>query len=163
MSQHFRDIILRSMSRTLWVDAYASEVEERNANGDMTLRAASHGEDWMDVAPETPEAARAMALELCARIEKLNSRTVEDGFIVALVADGMRLARGQSLDAFEQDDGSDDLSDHLADQFGHYLVMEALGHGVAWTDDHEEQPLQLPSCENFTLRDEVPQPEASHA
>jgi len=28
-----------------------------------------------------------------------------------------------------------DADSQLADQFGHYLAMESMGHGVAWTDD----------------------------
>lgn len=34
-----------------------------------------------------------------------------------------------------------------ANLFGHYLAMEAMGHGVSWADDHEPHGLRVPHME----------------
>lgn len=40
------------------------------------------------------------------------------------------------------------------EEFGYYLAMESLGHGVAWSDDHEDHGLKIPDTEvGFSLED----------
>ena len=151
-SMTIREIILASMARTLWVAAYADEVEERAAEGDEAADSAMarNGADWMVIAPETPDEARTMAAKLCVEVEQLNGRTLEDGFTVALVADllGRVPSRARSIHR----ESPVDAADRLADTFGHYLAMQALGHGVSWEDDHAEMPLKLPYFSNGYLR-----------
>lgn len=36
-----------------------------------------------------------------------------------------------------------------AELFGYYLGMEALGHGVSWTDDHDPHDLIVPYTEFY--------------
>lgn len=40
-----------------------------------------------------------------------------------------------------------DFEDLDAREFGHYLAMQALGHGVSWFDDHARFALIVPSME----------------
>lgn len=36
-----------------------------------------------------------------------------------------------------------------AREFGHYLAMQALGHGVSWFDDHARFDLTVPHSEFY--------------
>lgn len=165
----FRTIILNSMARTLWVEAYMTEVGELAGEANdptveinpkaVEIQRSAIGHDWMDLAPQTPEAATTLAVKLCSEVEKLSEMTLEDGFTVALVADLARNEEAREVMSvrpvkFDQDATCPavDLADKLANTFGHYLVMEALGHGVAWEDDHAEMPLKMPfSFDNYEL------------
>lgn len=43
---------------------------------------------------------------------------------------------------------------HELEDFGYYLAMESLGHGVAWSDSHDDHGLKVPSTEvHFELED----------
>jgi len=35
------------------------------------------------------------------------------------------------------------------ENLGHYLAMEAMGHGVAWSDDHDPHGLDVPDQESI--------------
>lgn len=83
------------------------------------------GRDLMDVAPDTPLSAYAWAGELIGQLEALNKKGIHEIGYAAASADGVD---------WEDFDGND---------FGHYMAMEALGTGVAWTDDHEKLPFKL--------------------
>lgn len=146
----YREAILESIARTLWVTAWADEMEERGETKGWA------GADLMDLAPETPEAARVMTKAFVERIEKENDCTVEDGFILALVADGRAFPARHERGSWTKYPTREVAAIALADSFGHYLAMEAMGHGVSWKDDHAHQPLKLPhGVENYELRDEV--------
>lgn len=133
-----RDTIIASMAKTLWVTAWADEIEERSSQGDEAARAVMRNwprNDLMDLAPEVPPTAYVMAATLTSAIESLSQMPLE----AALAA------------------CCDVVDAEAADEFGHYLVMEALGSGVSWTDDGAPpHGMTLPvSFENFSLRDEV--------
>jgi hypothetical protein len=40
-----------------------------------------------------------------------------------------------------------ELEPKYVSDFGHYLAMQSLGHGVGWFDDHEHFELKLPLIE----------------
>jgi hypothetical protein len=88
----------------------------------------------MDIAPETTDDALAEAWRLMGRIEQANGLDIHAAYCKALKADG-------------QDYYAEGVAEANADEFGHYLAMEALGHGVGWADDHEPHGLQLPLIE----------------
>lgn len=125
----FRDAFLHGAARAFFVSAYADFVEdpEREQSGYDYL-SAGPGEDWADIAPEvTPPNAYAMAGELWAGLYHLNGEA--GPYTIALNAenaDGCEIA---------------------ADELGHYLAMEAMGHGVSWFDDHETFDLKVPDIE----------------
>ncbi len=140
-SAHRQDIIediVESMARTLYVDAYATAVERALEDGIPGAKDLSPGPggEWMDTVPRsTPRAAYKIADSLATEYEKLN-----DAHIYSL------LKRAAKADDEEWPVGSE-----YAEEFGHYLAMMALGHGVSWFDDHEEFPLKVPTIEGFFL------------
>jgi hypothetical protein len=148
-----RDTIIESAARALWLCAYADHVEDFQEHKSdypkrewkkhfcpASLRESAKcptfgtharpgpGEDWMDYAPPTGEPARAEARKLIAEIEKRNKIKVEDAYAKAEAAEGH-------------------LKEPTPEDFGHYLAMQALGHGVAWADDHPDHDLDLPLIE----------------
>jgi len=129
------DTIIESAARALFVQWWADQCSCGFDSETCRLDGDGH-EDWdadaehipndpggvelMDIAPDAPLGARECAVSLVTTIIKLNGLT----------------AWGEVCNRDEvQGDG---------EGFGHYLAMEALGHGVGWADDHDEHGLILP-------------------
>jgi hypothetical protein len=129
-----RDEIIASFTRTLFVDAYASFVERAQEDREPIddLPRAGAGEDWMDHAPETPLWTESEAQTAIDRIESMG-RTVERLYELA-------------SESCARDARSCVRKRHNPEQFGHYLAMQYVGHGVAWDDDHAMR-LHLPHGE----------------
>ena len=108
--------IVTGMARALFVSAWADRQEDRGKT--------YPGQELMDVAPRTPRYVYEQALRLMGRIEQANGMGVLILAIMAAKADGYA-----SLD---------DVPDNYVSNFGHYLAMQALGHGVGWFDSHAE-------------------------
>lgn len=125
----YDDEIRYGMARALWVTAYADAVEDDPDLEEMGYPAAGPGEDWVDVAPMTPPSAESAAFRLSEMIERANGVGIDDLFGEAAIADGVTV---------------DDLD---AEEFGHYLAMQALGHGVSWFDDHATFGIEIPHFE----------------
>jgi hypothetical protein len=143
-------IIVTAMARALFVQAYASQQEELQAEG-RRAKVAKPGQDWMDVAPPTPQAALFAAHNLCGRFEELNGMEILALFAKALRADRAD-GRPSTLDAEAlRYSDTDPQTPELARLFGHYLAMEAVGHGVSWFDDHERFELKFPFAFDFDL------------
>ena len=135
--------IIDSFTRTLFVQAYATFVEQANEDGEDTsdLPQPGPGEDWMDSAPETPESAVQAGLDGIAAIEKRYGVPIEE---LAFIASEECLKTRCHASR-----------DHNAEAFGHYLAMQYVGHGVSWSDDHAMQ-LDLPHGEfNIGSREEA--------
>ena len=126
----FDSDILEGMARALWVTSYADWVEQQDVTAQRELGARG-GQDWNDVAPETPESASDAARDLYLAISRANDKSPVDLLGEALRADGKK------------------FSSSLADSFGHYLAMQALGHGVSWFDDHAQFRLKVPGFEAY--------------
>lgn len=112
--------ILESMARTLWVTAYADAADawfEEEGQDHPDHPRARGGQDWFDVAPETPQEAKDKAAEF------FDELTQRNGLLI------------QAYEVIPCPKGSPST-------FGYYLVMEGLGHGVAWTD-HGYPPHKL--------------------
>lgn len=123
-----REGIIEGMARALWVTSYADYVEglskqERIAAGTPVSLS---GIEWMDESPSTPEAAEKAGAELAALYESENDMSLNDLERRAVEAEG------------------GDIDD---ENFGHYLAMMAMGHGVSWFDDHKKFSLKQPSIE----------------
>lgn len=128
-----RSIIVEAMARALFVSAYADAAEEADRDD---LSPGPRG-DWMDVAPETRDDAKEKAIEVVARIEKDNSITIEEAYAKAEAAEGHR-------------------KPPTPEDFGHYLGMQALGHGVSWMDDHPDHDLEVPYIEYYLDAEDLP-------
>jgi hypothetical protein len=122
--------ISEAMARALWVTAYADFIDEQRSEGKSRRQLEAEGfstcgggDDWMDVAPETPPQGLQAGRDLAALYEEVNGTSLDELAAAAAVADG------QDVDG---------------EEFGHYLAMMALGRGVSWFDDHAEFPLKTP-------------------
>jgi hypothetical protein len=127
--------ITEGMARALWVTAYADFVENLDAGErrELDVSRAGPGEDWADVAPETPRTAYDAAAQLEDLFYRQNARTMGGLLELAMAADGKAKA-----------------SSRYAELFGHYMAMEALGHGVSWFDDHKRFVVKFPHFEAMT-------------
>lgn len=120
MTESDREEILTSMARTLYVTAHADACEDEEAYPDYDRSdAPGAGGEWFDATTgETPAAAVTKAAEIAADFESRNGRTLEDA--------------GNAWAALEFYYGG---RAHDLNQFGHYLTMTYLGHGVGLWDD----------------------------
>lgn len=132
--------IVNKMARTLFVSTYADAIDNDEIQGD----AAGPGQDWMDVAPATPDRFQNEAWRLVGRIEQLNGMGLICLFAAACEADK------ESFEAMITRYHADALTEadwHYIGEFGHCLAMQSMGHGVSWFDDHEHFELKLPLIE----------------
>jgi hypothetical protein len=153
-----REQMIADMADTLFLDAYANHCDDGGDDGGTGNGAPCNGcelfayrdngehwkpgggEDWADFAPPLDHRnpytveARAQATELAERIEKDNGAPLPELYLRAVLR--------------EEDPEEYDV-DEDAPLFAHYLVMEALGHGVAWSDDHVDHELKLPDVEFY--------------
>lgn len=129
------DPIITGMARALFVSAFAAYQEELKAEGEPY--ASPGGGDWMTVAPETPLHAICAAYRLAGALEQANAMNLWAIYARSCVADGDETIAAGPL-------WEDDERQRL---FGHYIAMQALGHGVSWFDDHASFELVVPSIE----------------
>jgi len=143
------EAIVMGMERAIWVTSYADWADNqpretepkkqrtaawRVASGRAkVVHRAGPGEDWNDVAPESPASAGEAAEDLRVAIERKNGKTLSELLDDAAKADGVQPTL------------------RYADSFGHYLAMQAMGHGVSWFDNHKTFPLKLPHFEFHTF------------
>jgi hypothetical protein len=112
--------IQAKMARTLFVCALADKAEEIGYPGPS-------GADWMQFAPQTPEAANHAADYLIRTLEEVNpGATVANLFQRALAANP-----GLALDTALND-------------FAYGVAMQAQGHGVGWADNHQAFEMNFP-------------------
>lgn len=134
-SPGYSDEFREGAAKAYWADAYASEVEEADAEDELGPGA---GGDWMDVLPETPpsayEAAEKLEREL---VSESGYGSLNDLVQAAADADGV----------VAEDVDIEDL--------GHYMAMSAMGHGVAWEDDHEKFHYANIDLEAYAVRDDA--------
>jgi hypothetical protein len=134
--------ILDGMARGVFVQWYASEMEEEDPRipEGMPREKAGAGEDWMDVAPETPTEAFTWARRYAVRLAEAN------GLGCALPLAGVvPLLRK----ATEADGQAWPPPAEYAAEFGHYLAMQGVGHGVSWFDDHADFEIEIPHSEFY--------------
>jgi hypothetical protein len=117
------DEFVEGAARAYWVTAWADHMEEQGeslGSGDL-----------MDLAPPTPLSAYVAAGEL------IGSLTCANKVHWAVLA-----ARAAEADGYDYDPTEIDL-----EEFGHYLAMQSMGHGVSWFDDHAEFDIKIPHVE----------------
>ena len=102
---HFDPEILLGMARGVWSLMWADEQEERGRS--------LSGMDIYEEAPDAPDWAERWAGRLATCILRINKRSPEELYEEAVRA-GFHKNR---------------------ETFGYYLGMQAVGHGVHWTDD----------------------------
>jgi len=103
---HHDPEILLGMARGVWADHWAQEKEEAGVS--------FSGRDIYEAAPEAPSWAEKWAKRLANSISALNGNVSLNRLYLAAKEAGFPKDR---------------------ETFGFYLGMEAVGHGVNWTDD----------------------------
>lgn len=146
----FRDSFLEGAAKAFFATAYADYVEEADStdndldeterNDRANCARPGAGEDWMDYLPAIPPNAYALAGELWEALHKANG----EAGVYSLVL------RAEAADGKAPD----------AEEFGHYLAMQAMGHGVSWFDDHAKFPIKIPhvECSQCSFSDEAYRP-----
>lgn len=119
-----RGRILQGMADAMFQQAWADDTEEKHKKSGKKGLSPLSGNEISKIAPATPESAKKAAEKLAKQFEKANGKKIEDLYADAMKADG-----NESGDKCEE--------------FGHYLAMQALGHGVSWFDDHKRFPLKM--------------------
>jgi len=115
-----RAAIIGGMARAFFVDDWARD----NDPGGVEL---------MGVAPATSEHAKKFAADFTKKVEAANGKN-----LIALFND-----------ACEADADVAFTNNQEARNFGHYLAMQAMGHGVSWFDDHADFEIEIPYMEYF--------------
>lgn len=127
----FDDGVVEGAARALWADLYSTEVDALPEDGYDDLYdelRPGQGGDLMDVLPDLPDVARDDAKKfLAAVVDASGVRGVDELVERAASADGV------DLDDFDE-----------AELLGHYLMMQGLGHGVSWFDDHARFDVEIP-------------------
>ena len=124
------EVAIAAMARAFFVSAWADRMEERGYNFSQR--------ELMDEAPPTPRYALLAATKFAGHLEHANHLNLPAIIYQAAKADGVP-------DVYERG-----VHDDLAREFGHYVAMQALGHGVSWFDDHAKFDLKIPHFE-FSL------------
>lgn len=117
------DVLRDKIARTLFALAWAGALDERGyCIGPVSV---------LDAAPETPARVKRVAAKFLSELARLNGKSVS-----GILKEAARLT------------GVPDAGlDAIADIFGYYLAMEALGHGVSWEDDYPPHGLEVPYVE----------------
>lgn len=154
---NLKTTVIEGAARALFVQAWADacscgndyqscsdEDTDAGYDPDLEHEANDPGQcELMDVAPDTPRDALLEGAAFIGALEQANGSNIEALANRATDAD----IKAGNLEKGDEIDPSD---------FGHYLAMEGLGHGVAWTDSHAEfsvyairgdKPLALPHVE----------------
>ncbi len=127
-----RDAIVDYMARTLFVEAYARHAEECIAPEEECevcgfYGTASMGADWVDIAPPTPDGEpMELASSLAKQIESLNGCALDALYTRACAVPGRHSRKATPED------------------FGFCLAMQAMGHGVGWSDNHPDPDIKFP-------------------
>lgn len=118
----FDSTIVAAAARAGFVQAWADWMEEKGES--------LHGE-LMDQAPVTPAKAKVWAKKLLSTMERMNGLSLDKMY--------ERAAAKPLEHSWERKPTKKD--------FGHYTAMQALGHGVAWSDDHPRHGFKIPHAE----------------
>jgi hypothetical protein len=117
--------IIEAMARTLWVDAWASWAEREGCLPSQC--------ELMDEASETPDFYPLYLAGVVWGGVRHKTRRLT-------FSSDVELTEWCKAHGFEE-------TERLAQDWGHYLMMEALGSGVGWSDSYPDHDLLLPNIE----------------
>jgi hypothetical protein len=115
------DEILHGMAKAIWVTSFANWCEEVPSR--MRKHGPGPGGDWVDVVDDPPASAEQAAADMAEAFREQNGVSMADLCERATGADGKNAN---------------------SENFGHYMAMQAMGHGVSWFDDHRTFPVRFP-------------------
>lgn len=123
-----RNNILKSVARSLFVSAYADAYETGTIPPELPHAGAQ--ENWSNLAPES-RCADLAAVLLVEKTEKLNKKPMSVLY----------------LEATREIEGESHLKEPTPESFGYCIAMQAIGSGVAWTDNHPDTGIKIPNIE----------------
>jgi hypothetical protein len=128
--------IMEQVARTLWVEWWSQEHQNRKEEDPDHELPWRGGDDLEQVAPPTPSEAWIDAGRLVGMVEERNGLQVDAAWARALMRDGRDW---EELSAHDTEDSKR--------EFGYYLAQAGLGSGASWMDDHEDWGLEVPTIE----------------
>lgn len=149
--------MIDAMARAFYVSAYAEQQEELRDAGEEH-NCAGPGEDWMDIAPDTPHDAREFALMFAGSLRKsllviLNDAAWADVLEAHKLTASDVPYRWKRPDLEAEVDALKEFCNRRGMSYpaelGHYLAMQAMGHGVSWFDDHARFDIDVPHVEAY--------------
>lgn len=123
--------MIAGIAHAFFVCAWADEEEQKGRS--------YPGMELTEVAPDTPLEAVIEAAIFLGHFEEVNGASA----ILSLY----HAARAEGVSDDEWVDGS--WAEDHAIEFGWYLGMQGLGHGVSWSDDHAEFEMKIPHFEYY--------------
>lgn len=154
-NHHLPEWLVNVAMRTLWACAWADYIERLN-DTDAVEEADGQRDKYLHLAGEIPNMSGMEIFSIMDDFEghpaEADLRHIADEFF-------RRMAKAYrfetALERAKGTPGASNLPDAFCDRFmqvadgdeeglAHYLVMEAMGHGVSWSDDHEPHGLPLP-------------------
>lgn len=116
-----------AVARAYFVDQWARSQEDKGRS--------FSGQDIMNVAPRTPRRFIGEAWRVVGHFECAARMSIH-----CIIAKVHRTEYG-AASGFGDDD--------FASKLGHYMAMQAMGHGVSWADDHKDLWFKVPHCEVY--------------
>lgn len=122
-----RHAILDGMARAFFVDDWARFQEEEGEG-------IPAGVELLSWAPATSDEAFSHAFDYAQRLKNENEQSLIKLF----------------SEACEADSNAKFNNNQHAREFGHYLAMSAMGHGVSWFDDHARFEINIPHSNYYS-------------
>lgn len=122
MSKKHDPQILAGIPRGVWTDLWALEQEDKGRSFE--------GQELTSIAPKTPAWAKKWGSKVADDIVRLNDKSLAELY-------GLVVEHGYP---------------HDKDQFGLHLGMQAVGHGISWSDDTRglpESAIELPRTDFY--------------
>lgn len=129
----FQASAIEAAARVVFHSAWAEAMEEAGRGAELS------GRNVAEIAPETPADFLESGRYLIGLIEGLNGATVEDLYERAMEA--------QFPKNFGRREGTAQGTKFHPERFAECLALEAMGSGVAWTDDAAPFEIEMPSVE----------------
>ena len=130
--------MLKGIEDAVWLPQWMSAMEEAGRGRELPRNVTRRSAD------EIPKSGRTLARMFALALTDKNKATLYELYLRAIDAEALR--RGVNPQAQRRGGVVD------PETLGWYLAMQAQGHGVGWTDDHEEFEVSLPSAEWYTTR-----------
>lgn len=150
-----REEMIEQVARTFLVDGWMTFIDYCEEDGeDISVLPSMSGREIGDVMDETmrlglwcapddmdKEGARELARDFVRDVELANNESIVGMWLIA--------ERKQELVTDHPVDAPSYWEEPEQSLFAHYLAMESLGHGVAWSDSHPEHGFEIESVDGY--------------
>ena len=137
--------LITGMAQAFWATTWADKMDETGHSEAMMST------EITEIMPEVPQKAFMLADELKNEIDAANHIDLDTFIPPGFSGEQLELPE----EGKEQTDGLS-WSSSDAESFGWYLAMQAMGHGVSWSDSHEDHGLTMPHFDKaYELEDDA--------